>query len=77
MTLQEQRKKKGYTAKELGTIAGLNYRTIQILESGARNINSYNLKSLCSLAIALDCTLYDILTDEELKSKLKLAMKNK
>lgn len=75
MTLQDMRKKKNYTVKELGTISGVNYRSLQNLESGFRNINTANLDTLCRLAIALDCTLFDILTDEELKIKLKLALK--
>lgn len=75
MALQDVRKKKNLTAKELGAISGLNYRTLQNLESGFRNINTTTLDTLCSLAIALDCTLFDIITDENLKIKLKLALK--
>lgn len=79
MSLQEQRKKKGYTAKELGAAAGINYRTIQNMELSkckTNRINSYNLDGLCRLALALDCSLFELLTDEELKAKLKLAIKN-
>lgn len=77
MSLQSLRKKKNYTAKELGAITGINYRTIQNLEGGTNDINSLNLASLCKLAIALDCHIKDILTDEELKIQLKLAIKEK
>lgn len=75
MSLQEQRKKKKYTAKELGAITGINYRTIQNLECGANNINSLNLEALSKLAVALDCQISDLLTDDKLKSQLKLATK--
>ena len=75
MALQDMRKKKNYTVKELGAISGVNYRSLQNLECEFRNINTANLDTLCRLAIALDCTLFDILTDEELKIKLKLALK--
>lgn len=75
MALQDVRKKKNLTAKELGAISGINYRTLQNLESGFRNINTTTLDNLCRLAIALDCTLFDIITDENLKIKLKLALK--
>ena len=75
MTLQDVRKKKNLTVKELGAISDLNYRTLQNLESGFRNINTTTLDTLCRLAIALDCTLFDIITDENLKIKLKLALK--
>lgn len=79
MSLKEQRVKKGYTAKELGAITGISYRTIQNMESGKnsdKRINSYSLEGLCRLAIALDCSLLDLLTDKELKAKLKIIMKN-
>ncbi len=76
MGLKEQRIKKGYTAKELGAITGINHRTIQNMELPRGNsIDSYNLDGLCSLALALDCSLFDLLTDERLKAKLKLVIK--
>lgn len=77
MSLQALRKKKSYTAKELGAITGINYRTIQNLECGTNDINALNLASLCKLAIALDCHIKDLLTDEELKIQFKLALKEK
>lgn len=76
MPLKEIRKKKGYTARELGIISGTSYRTIQNLECGASDINSLNLASLCKLCIALNCSLFDILTDEKLRTQLKLALRN-
>lgn len=76
MSLKEQRNKKGYTAKELGAITGINYRTIQNLETGNNKIDSYNLDGLCRLALALDCNLFDLLIDEDLKTRLKLVIKN-
>ena len=77
MSLQEIRKKKNYTVKELGAISGINYRTIQNLECGANDINSLKLESLCKLAIALDCNIHDLLTDEKLKTQFKLTLRNK
>ena len=75
MALQDVRKKKNLTVKELGAISGLNYRSLQNFESGFRNINTTSLDTLCRLAIALDCTVFDLLTDDDLKIKLKLALK--
>lgn len=77
MSLVELRKKKNYTAKELGAITGINYRTIQNLECGANDINSLKLESLCKLAIALNCHIEDLLTDENLKIQFKIALKEK
>ena len=77
MSIKEQRNKKGFSARELGERSGVNYRTLQNIEMGRHNVNSLNLDALCRIAIALDCTLYDIVTDEEVKYRLKLAMKNR
>lgn len=77
MGLKEQRKKKGYTAFQLGAITGISYRTIQNIEFSPDKINRCELKTLCKLAIALDCTIFDLIEDKELKSALKLALKEK
>lgn len=76
MSLRHQRYLSGYTAKELGTVAGVAYRTIQNIECGASNINSLNLTSLCKLAIALECRLEDIITDD-LRTLYLLTLKDK
>lgn len=77
MGLRELRIKNNLTAKELGAVAGISYRTIQNLENGANDINSLSLRSLCRLAIALDCQIYELLTDDQLKAQFKLTLKNK
>lgn len=71
MTLQEQRKKAGLSQSELAAVSGVKLRTIQTYEIGNRDINSARLDTLCKLALAMNCTLYDILTDDQLKIKLK------
>lgn len=79
MSLKEQRNKKGYTAKELGAITGISYRTIQTMEIAGEcenRINKYSLDGLCRLSIALGCGISDLLIDEKLKARYKLAIKN-
>lgn len=71
MTLQEQRKKAGLSQSELAAISGVKLRAIQTYEIGNRDINNARLDTLCKLALAMNCTLYDVLTDDQLKIKLK------
>lgn len=71
MTLQEQRKKAGLSQSELAAISSVKLRAIQTYEIGNRDINNARLDTLCKLALAMNCTLYDILTDDQLKIKLK------
>lgn len=75
MSLQEIRKKRGYSAGKLADITGVSVRNIQHYESGYRDINGAKLDTLCSLALALDCKIENILTDEDLKRKFKRTLK--
>ena len=71
MKLQKKRKETGLSQSKLSEASGVNIRTIQQYENGQRNIDGGRLDILCSLAIAMDCTLYDILESDDLKKKLK------
>lgn len=71
MTLQTQRKKAKLSQSELAAISGVKLRTIQQYEVGQRDINGAKLNTICTLALALNCSVYDILDDEQLKIKLK------
>ena len=73
MGLQEQRQKKGYSQSELSLATGISKRTIQHYEQGARRIDSANLETLCTFAIALGCQIEELLVDEELRKKYKMA----
>lgn len=72
MTLQDRRAKKGYTQNELAIASGVSKRTIQCYEQGTRDINGAHIKALCDIAIALDCKIADLLTDEKLKEQYKM-----
>lgn len=71
MSLKSARMKAGYSQRGLADASGVNIRSIQQYEIGARNINGASLESLCKLAGALGCTLYDLLESPELKELLK------
>lgn len=71
MTLQAMRKKANLSQSELAAVSGVKLRAIQTYEIEQRNINHAKLETLCKLALALNCSIYDILTDEQLKVKLK------
>ena len=70
MTLQEKRKKKGLSQSELAAVSGVKLRAIQVYEIGQRDINGAKLDTLCKLALALDCKVVDLLTDDALKIRL-------
>ena len=71
MSLQSERMKAGFSQRSLADASGVNIRNIQQYEIGARNINGSSLETLCKLASAIGCTLYDLLESEELKELLK------
>jgi transcriptional regulator with XRE-family HTH domain len=71
MALKEMRKKAGLSQSELAAVSGVKLRAIQVYEIGQRDINGAKLDTLCKLALALNCKVYDIITDEQLKVKLK------
>ena len=75
MKLQEIRKSKNLTAKELSAKSGVPIYMIQKYEIGVRNIDGAKLETLCDLAIALDVDICDIIESPKLKAKIKMTMK--
>ena len=67
MTLQERRRAKGITQKELAEMSGISQRNIQHYEAGYRDLDGAKLETLSKLALALDCHITDILNSDELK----------
>lgn len=62
--LQNTRLAAGLSQSQLAAATGLNVRTLQCYEQGAKDINNAKLATLLKLCLALDCKLDDILTDE-------------
>ena len=75
--LQKIRKERGLTRKALSVISGIPEKSLENLEDGRRAIDGTKLDTLCSLAIALDVSIYDLLESENLKEKFKITLKNK
>lgn len=69
--LQEVRKNRGLSQSKLAEKSGVNVRLIQHYEQGFKNIDNAKLDIITSLALALDCKLWDILRDEKLIDKVK------
>lgn len=73
MTLQDQRKKKGLTQKQLADISGVTIKNIQHYEAGTRNLDGAKLETLARLSLALDCHILDLLNNDELKKLYRKA----
>ena len=59
--LQMIRKGSGMSQSELAKKAEVSVRTLQALETGARNIDKVSVLTALKLARALDCSIEDIL----------------
>lgn len=69
IVLQNTRKLKEMTQGQLAEKSGVNVRMLQYYEQGKKNINGAKLDTLIDLALALECKVSDLLTDEKLKEK--------
>lgn len=75
MTLKQKRIEKNWSRKELSEKSGIKDRLIEAFEYGERDINGAKLKTLSKLALSLDVSISEILTDEETIDLFKLAKK--
>lgn len=62
--LKQIREERGITQRELSEKSGVNLRTIQNLEQGYKNINHASVSKVIKIAIALHCSIMDILEAE-------------
>lgn len=74
--LKEIRQKYGLTQIQLAEKSGVNLRMLQYYEQGVKDINGARLSTLANLAIALECPISDILSDQELIDTIKKATLN-
>lgn len=63
--LQIRRKRSGLSQRELAEKSGVNIRTLQQYELGAKKINKASVKAILSLAKVLGCGIEDILEYED------------
>ena len=59
--LQDKRRASGMSQSELAKAAEMSVRTLQSLETGARNIDKVAVLTALKLARALECNIEDIL----------------
>lgn len=59
--LHRLRRMAGLTQKELSELSGVNLRTLQQYETGAKDINRASGESINALARALKCNFYDVM----------------
>ena len=71
--MKELREKAGLTRAQLSEKTDISFRTIEAYEQGRKDINGAKLKTLLKLCQTLDCSLSELLTDEETKELLKQA----
>lgn len=67
------RKKAGWSQFQLAVVSGVPTKHIQYLEQHPEKIDGTKLNTLCSLSLALDCTIEDIIEGAELIEKYKKA----
>ena len=62
MRLQDMRRSRGLTQREVATACGVNQSAVSSWESGSKTPSA---KRLCKLAELLDCTVDEILQTED------------
>ena len=69
--LKDLREAKGLSQSKLAAASGVTLRMIQQWEQGVKDINVTKLSKLAALSIALECSISDLLTDDDLIEMLK------
>lgn len=70
--LKDIRESRGLSQQDLADASGILKRQIQVFEQGYRDINGAKITTLLSLAIALKCSLADIVSDDNIKTQLSI-----
>lgn len=63
--LQQKRKLSGYSQKELAERSGVNLRTLQQYETGAKDLSKASVRAVQALADILGCETGDLLPDQQ------------
>ena len=71
MSIQYMRKVRGMTQGELAEKAKISARAVKGLEQGEKNVNEAKLPTIIKLATALECSIYNIVTDAKLKKMIE------
>lgn len=76
MILQEIRKKKGMTQKELAEKIGVSEWTIKAYEQGKRALENATIDIILDLCIALECSVEELFADDDKIKKSHRAYQN-
>lgn len=63
---KEIRQRSGMTQSQLANKSGLNLRTLQYYEQGAKPLNHARIDTILKLCIELDCEIGEIIEDSNL-----------
>lgn len=63
--LQEKRLAAGLSQSQLAAKADINFRVLQCYEQGKKNFDHARLDTIYKLAIALECSLSDLIETED------------
>jgi transcriptional regulator with XRE-family HTH domain len=66
--LKKMREAAGMTQIQLADLSGINVRVLQHYEQGTKTIEKAKLETILKLAIALKCSIGDIIEDPTVKA---------
>ena len=69
--LKKLRESTGMSQNEFAKKAGINVRTYQMYEQGAKLIDNAKLQTILKICLALSCKIEDIIEDENIIKMLK------
>lgn len=76
MKLQNARKAKGLTQKELAEKTGVSLRTLQHYEQGSKDLNTAAAITVYTIAIALGLTVEELLDFDKVRNELERLAQN-
>lgn len=74
--LQQMRRKAGLSQTQLAAAAGISSRVLQNYEQGIRDLSGAKLATLLKICNALNCSLGEIIADEETRRLLEVYEKH-
>lgn len=69
--LKKMRESRGLSQLQLAEKSGIQVRTLQHYEQGVLNFDHCKIDKIFAVALALDCDVEDILTDENIIETIK------
>ena len=69
--LKAARKASGISQVKLAEMTGINLGSLRNLEHGEKNLNMAKMLTVYRLCNAMQCSLYDLLSDEELIEEIE------